>query len=67
MKKSDLFYIWVFISSYLAGVVAYTLSLFLLYDEKMRGWGQLLMWTAPLFHSNLAIISLIHSSIEIDE
>ena len=49
MKKSDLFYIWVFISSYLAGVVAYTLGLFLLYDEKMSGWGQLLMRTAPLF------------------
>nr|WP_154958574.1 hypothetical protein [Paenibacillus xylanexedens] len=59
MKKSDLFYIWVFISSYLAGVVAYTLSLFLLYDEKMSDWGQLLMWTAPSFFTVTLLLFLL--------
>ncbi|MGF6356429.1 membrane-associated HD superfamily phosphohydrolase [Paenibacillus sp. 4624] len=59
MKKSDLFYIWVFISSYLAGLVAYTLGLFLLYDEKMSGWGQLLMWTAPSFFTVTLLLFLL--------
>ncbi|WP_434752564.1 hypothetical protein [Paenibacillus amylolyticus] len=59
MKKSDLFYIWLFISSYLAGVVAYTLSLLLLYDEKMSGWGQLLMWTAPSFFTVTLLLFLL--------
>ncbi|MDT0121317.1 hypothetical protein Q9R46_01575 [Paenibacillus sp. RRE4] len=59
MKKSDLFYIWVFISSYLAGVVTYSLSLFLLYNEKTSGWGQLLMWTAPSFFTVTLLLFLL--------
>jgi hypothetical protein len=59
MKKSDLFYIWVFISSYLAGVVAYTLILLLLYDEKVSGWRQLLMWTAPSFFTVTLLLFLL--------
>jgi len=59
MKKSDLFYIWVFISSYLAGVVAYTLILLLLYDEKVSGWRQLFMWTAPSFFTVTLLLFLL--------
>lgn len=59
MKKSDLFYIWVLISSYFAGVVAYALSLFLLYNEKMTSWGQLFSWTAPTFFTVNVLLFLL--------
>ncbi|CAI6081968.1 hypothetical protein PAECIP112173_03386 [Paenibacillus sp. JJ-100] len=59
MKKSDLLYIWVLISSYFAGVVAYTLSLFLFYNEKMISWGQLFTWTAPTFFTVNLLLFLL--------
>ncbi|WP_405158705.1 hypothetical protein [Paenibacillus sp. FSL H8-0283] len=59
MKKSDLIYIWVLISSYCAGIVAYTLSMFLVYNEEVSDWGQLITWTAPTFFTvNLLLFIL---------
>ncbi|MBD8501122.1 hypothetical protein [Paenibacillus arenosi] len=49
MKRSDLFYVWVAITSYLTGLFVYV-SYLLMYDGKItEGLGKIITWTAPAF------------------
>lgn len=47
MKRSDFFYIWVAITSYLTGPLVYSVSLWLIYGENTRDMGRLVTWTMP--------------------
>ncbi|WP_028596790.1 hypothetical protein [Paenibacillus assamensis] len=49
MKRSDMFYVWVAITSYLTGIFVY-ISYLLMYDGKItEGFGKIITWTAPAF------------------
>ncbi|MCR8845080.1 hypothetical protein NQ117_15465 [Paenibacillus sp. SC116] len=49
MKRSDLFYIWVAITSYLTGLLVY-ISYLLMYDGRVtESLGKIITWTAPAF------------------
>ncbi len=49
MKRSDLFYIWVAISSYVTGPLVYMISLWVIYGEHTKDLRRLITWTAPAF------------------
>ncbi len=49
MKRSDFFYIWVAIVSYLIGPLIYLLTLRFIYGETTRDMGRFIIWTAPAF------------------
>lgn len=50
MKRSDLFYIWVAISSYITGSLVYMIFLWTIYGEHAKDYiGRIIPWTAPSF------------------
>lgn len=51
IKRSDWFYIWVAITSYLTGPLVYSVSLWLIQGEHTKDMGRLITWTAPAFFS----------------
>ncbi|MBP2000087.1 glucan phosphoethanolaminetransferase (alkaline phosphatase superfamily) [Paenibacillus shirakamiensis] len=49
MKRSDFFYIWVAIISYITGPMVYVFTLRTIYGETSNNMGPLITWTVPTF------------------
>jgi len=59
MKKSDWFYLWIAISSYMAGPVMYAIAMYILYQETEVWTVPLLGWTAATFSSIVILFYLL--------